>query len=211
MQKKGMIIKAVILAAAAAGFVIVMCMVMNNSIDQLDTRIAAAVYSIRSADLSIVMEGITYLGNWEAIVIVCILLLAYPGMWKEWGLPAAGAAVTAQLIKSVIKPIVHRPRPDVSLHLIEQGGWSFPSGHAITSMALYGILFFIILANMEKSAKKTALLILTAVLSFMIGITRIYLGVHFPSDVLAGWLGGIAVIAGVLMIRDAVRIRMSSR
>jgi undecaprenyl-diphosphatase len=115
-------------------------------------------------------------------------------------------AILTQLLEKIVKHIICRPRPHISYHLIEQGGFSFPSGHSITGMAVYLLLFILILAYMKSSGKKTALLILTIFLAFGIGITRIYLGVHYPSDVLAGWCGAWAMTAVVLLIRDHTKI-----
>lgn len=211
MSWKKRIILFMIMAISVIGFAFVAYEVKTGATVSFDSMIDNAFYSIRNPDFNIVIEGITYLGNWESITIVCLLLLAYPHLDKTWGLPVTGVAVATQIVKAVFKPIIARPRPDISLHLISQGGYSFPSGHAITTMAVYGLLFFIIKDNMENRKKKILLMILTGFLAFAVGLSRIYLGVHFATDVLGGWLAAVAVIVGAMLITDSVKGWLASR
>lgn len=108
------------------------------------------------------------------------------------------------MLNKLIKTAVQRPRPDDVVHLISEGGFSFPSGHSITSMFVFGLLIFLVRSNVRN---KTAANVLTAVLSIpmiLIGLSRIYLGVHYPTDVLAGWCLGIAVTAAVIGIKRII-------
>jgi len=198
MQKN----KWIVAVLTALCFVILGVLVIKGQTEQFDLTVCQGFYSIRTPELTTLMEGITYLGNWETIAILCILLLMYPSTRSKYGLPVASIAIVSVLVKSIVKAMVKRPRPDISLHLIEQGGYSFPSGHALTSMAVYGLLFFLIMECFEERKKKIRIMIICGFLSLLIGLTRIYLGVHFPTDVLAGWCGGIACITGVLLIRE---------
>lgn len=122
-----------------------------------------------------------------------------------FGLPVAAAAVVTVLVKTIVKALVRRPRPEVAWHLVHESGWSFPSGHAITSFAVYGLLFVLCLEQVGSVRKRWLLCVVSGVLAFAIGLSRIYLGVHYLSDVLAGWSFGLATIAGILLLREHLR------
>lgn len=93
----------------------------------------------------------------------------------------------------LLKQLVQRPRPSVQ-HLVYAGGYSFPSGHSIGSASLYGCLFIIFLILIRRSLWRRLLCGICLFMPLLIGYTRIYLHVHFPSDVLGGWLEGILFV-----------------
>jgi undecaprenyl-diphosphatase len=111
----------------------------------------------------------------------------------------------AWLVEGAIKSLVGRPRPEIVPHLTEAGGASFPSGHAFNSAVVY---IAIALAFATLSARESVRLTVIGtaiVLSLVVAWSRVWLGVHFPSDVLAGWLGGAgwAFLAAALLQRPA--------
>ena len=113
--------------------------------------------------------------------------------------------VGAWAVEGVIKGLVGRPRPQIVPHLTEAGGASFPSGHALNSAVVY---IGMALAFASLSARESVRLTIIAgaiALSLVIAWTRVWLGVHFPSDVVAGWLGGAgwAFLAAALLQRPA--------
>jgi undecaprenyl-diphosphatase len=113
--------------------------------------------------------------------------------------------VGAWLVEGVIKGLVGRPRPEIVPHLTEAGGASFPSGHAFNSAVVY---IAIALAFATLSARESVRLTIIGtaiVLSLVVAWSRVWLGVHFPSDVLAGWLGGAgwAFLAAALLQKPA--------
>lgn len=105
-------------------------------------------------------------------------------------------------LNTVLKEVFHRSRPDIE-HLVSVGGYSFPSGHAMIATAFYGMLGYLIWINLRQRAKPSwYVIVLTFVLVAAIGTSRVYLGVHFPSDVIAGFAaGGVWLLACVLAIR----------
>lgn len=119
-----------------------------------------------------------------------------------YGVPLSIGAIVVSLANKGIKAIVMRPRPDEAMFLIEQGGWSFPSGHAITSMFFYGMLIWLIRKNVKNHKLADILTVLLVIPMILVGISRIYLGVHYPTDVLAGWSLGILAIAISCFIID---------
>ena len=113
--------------------------------------------------------------------------------------------IGAWIVEGFIKGLVGRPRPEIVPHLTEAGGASFPSGHAFNSAVVY---IAIALAFATLSARESVRLTIIGAaiaLSLLIAWTRVWLGVHFPSDVVAGWLGGAgwAFLAAALLQRPA--------
>lgn len=93
----------------------------------------------------------------------------------------------AHLINTLIKYIIRRDRP-VGHRLVSEKGYSFPSGHSMVGFAVYTFLIYLVYRNVKNKALKITLIILLSLLIFLIGFSRIYLGVHYTSDVLAGYL-----------------------
>jgi undecaprenyl-diphosphatase len=102
------------------------------------------------------------------------------------------AALGGMLLNNLLKPFFGRARPDIALRLTEVTSLSFPSGHAMGSAVIYFTLAALLARLVEPRALKLYFLGLAALLSFLVGASRVYLGVHYPSDVLAGWTVGLA-------------------
>lgn len=168
--------------------------------DGFDDTVRSIIYGLRTNWLNTLMEGITYLGNWQSIVVICLLLLAYDKTRIPYGVLGSAVALTDSILNKLFKEIFGRARPDDILPLIQEGGHAFPSGHAVTSMAFYGILLFLVQTRMEDRKKANALSGVLVLLIALIGPSRIYLGVHFPTDVLSGWAEGIFVAMAVYML-----------
>lgn len=167
-----------------------------------DTVIRQWFYSIRNQLLTVVLKVITYMGNWQSITVLCIVLLVIPGTRKKYGIPVSSGAVFVTALNKGIKVIFQRPRPDVSFHLIQQGGYSFTSGHSITSMVVFGMLIWLVRKYVKDRKKANILTVLLAIPWIFIGPSRIYMGVHYPTDVLAGWSLGAAVLMVMISIED---------
>ena len=102
------------------------------------------------------------------------------------------AALGGMLLNILLKPVFGRARPDIALRLTEVASPSFPSGHAMGSAIIYFTLAALLARLVEPVALKVYFLGLAALLSFLVGASRVYLGVHYPTDVLAGWTVGLA-------------------
>jgi undecaprenyl-diphosphatase len=141
---------------------------------------------IKSDELTNIVKIITNLGDTFIIItgiIICFLLFRK----KVYPILITSNILGVVLINQTLKHLIMRPRPDF-LHLVEETGFSFPSGHSMAAFGFYG--YFIYLINISKLNKKIKV-ILTSILSIiilLIGLSRVYLGVHYISDVVAGFI-----------------------
>lgn len=187
-----------------AGFFVVLLLLLSGRLAGFDAAVAQFFYDLRRPWLTKCFTAVTYLGNWQTIVACNIVMLIVPMTRKSFGIPCSLAALLGYELNRFVKHCVLRIRPDKSLHLISQGGYSFPSGHAMTGLVFYGMLAYRLLCTAQKNEKRATQFRVAAaflcILIFLIGLSRIYLGVHYPSDVLAGWLLGGAFLAAFISL-----------
>ena len=112
---------------------------------------------------------------------------------KKIGVSILGNLVIVTILNQVLKAILQRPRP-TEFRIVEETGYSFPSGHSMVSMAFYGYLIYLIYKHIENKYIKWTLIALLSILICTIGVSRIYLGVHYTSDVLGGFLISISYL-----------------
>lgn len=145
-----------------------------------------------------VVKGITTFGGVQMIVPLMLLLAAY--LWffkKNRGLAlwlVLNIALGAGLLNVIAKHLFLRPRPSIE-HFVVETGWSFPSGHSMGAMICYTSIAFVFIYLSHSKINQAITALLCATLIFSIGISRIYLGVHYPSDVLGGFALGFAWMA----------------
>lgn len=112
---------------------------------------------------------------------------------KKIGLSIISNIVIITVLNQLLKRILQRPRP-TEFRIVEETGYSFPSGHSMVSMAFYGYLIYLIYRYIKNKYVKWILIIILSILICLIGISRIYLGVHYTSDVLGGFLLSISYL-----------------
>lgn len=112
---------------------------------------------------------------------------------KKIGLSIFSNLVIITVLNQLLKRILQRPRP-TEFRIIEETGYSFPSGHSMVSMAFYGYLIYLIYKYVKNKYVKWILILLLSILICSIGVSRIYLGVHYTSDVLGGFLVSISYL-----------------
>ena len=207
MKKK----RGVIFAAGLVLFVLLAILMVTGNLQWFDDPIREWVYSIRNPALTEVLKVITYMGNWQTITLLCIVLLLFRKTRLRYGVPVSAGAIFVTIFNRIIKLIFKRPRPEESLHLIEEGGYSFTSGHSITSMVVFGLLIYLVRKYVRNRKAANILTAALAVPWIFIGLSRIYMGVHFPSDVLAGWALGAAVLVGLIVIVEKCDARRKQK
>ena len=137
----------------------------------------------------------TNLGNTNVITIETIILFIILIVFKQYAYAffTAGVMICANGYNWIIKHAVQRHRPLVH-HLVYADGYSFPSGHSVGSAALFGVLIILTILLVKSKFWKTLLIIIWALFPLMIGYTRIFVHVHYPSDVFGGWIEGITFV-----------------
>ena len=196
------ILAAVILFAAAGAISYILQDIYMMAPCPADLSIQEAFFSLRSEPLNTVVIALTHCGDTVTIVALCALLLILPNRLK-YGLPVSVAALVGLAIYKPMKHIFFRSRPDQALHLVEQGGYSFPSGHSVTSVIVYGLLIYLIRRYCKNEKLKNILTAVCLLLALLIGPSRIYVGVHWPTDVICGWLigGGVLLLSVTVLER----------
>ncbi len=165
-----------------------------EGIRAFDDTVYKFISGFISDDMTRIMKLFTFLGSEWTITFLAVLLpfltfvLKKKGYYRSVLLISANIALGA-LFNQLLKHLFRRPRPDL-LRLVEISGYSFPSGHSMNSMIFYGFIAYLLMKNGRHwssymFAGAIGLMIL------MIGISRIYLGVHYASDVLGGFLIGL--------------------
>ncbi|QAT41741.1 phosphatase PAP2 family protein [Aminipila luticellarii] len=172
-----------------------------------DTIVSSAIIGFRNEFLNEILTGITYLGNSKTIIFFCVILLFFKRTRIEYGMPLAIAASCSSAIHTFVKIMVHRPRPPVENFLISQGGFSFPSGHSCSGLVFYGLFAYLIFHNAVDKTVHKVMGTLFIILFIAIGISRIYVGVHYPTDVLAGWALGLSILMVTIEILERLRNR----
>lgn len=137
-----------------------------------------------------------------AVTLAGVVALCSLRHWRG-ALALAIAFGATQGLVHLIKVVVERPRPDDAL--IHAGGFSFPSAHSATSMAVYGGIAFIA-ARACRGTARAAVALAGAALVAAIGLSRVYLGAHYPTDVLAGWLTGALLVGAAWVVLTRLRV-----
>lgn len=151
-----------------------------------------------------IAKVMTRLGGATVLITLTILFLIIIRN-KKIGISIATNLIIITILNVLLKNIVQRPRP-TEFRMIYETGYSFPSGHSMVSMAFYGYLIYLIYQNLKNKTVKWGLIGLLSVLIVTIGTSRIYLGVHYTSDVLAGFILSISYLIGYTsMIKKFVK------
>lgn len=153
----------------------------------VDQTITKEVVAIRTNSLTSFFKVITYLGETESIIVIGVLALMGFAKKKERVLIVCNS-LGIYLFNQLLKMIVARPRPDKLIALVEENNYSFTSGHTIVSTALFGLILMLISRKIKSKRLKYILAIIVALIVLLIAFSRVYLGVHYYTDVICGLL-----------------------
>ncbi|KRQ86003.1 Undecaprenyl-diphosphatase BcrC [Caloramator mitchellensis] len=162
-----------------------------NVFYRIDNYIFDNLMKIRNPILNLIMETITRTGDYYFVIIITIIIIVvlYKNRKKALTFFFGINILIVWLFNEALKAIFQRPRPDFS-RLISQSGYSFPSGHAMIFLT-WSLLYILLVNDSFNYRKKRCINICIILYSLLVGLSRVYLGVHYFSDVLAGWLVAI--------------------
>lgn len=151
------------------------------------------VERLRSDALTPVVQGVTSLASVVVLAVMAAVIAALaPGKAPGWCVTVNLACVVA--LNALLKAIVQRPRPE-GFRLVAEGGYSFPSGHSMVAMAFFGLLIWMIWRYHRRDAMRVVWCAFFGLVIVAVGLSRVYLGVHYASDVLAGFCVSLAWLA----------------
>lgn len=171
-------------------FGIMAVLVINQKTATFDSKVIAFIQGLESPILTTIMKVFTTIGSTKTVAVLCLIIMfvLYVVLKQRSECLLFIAAILGTNVLFIsLKFLIQRERP--SLHrLIEETGYSFPSGHSTIAFALYGTILFLLWRHVQIRWKRAILTVMAAMMILSIGISRIYVGVHYPSDVLAGFL-----------------------
>ena len=177
-------------------FIILSVLVFTKITNPFDEMVSSFVIGIQNKSLTNVMKNLTNIGGAYSLIAVSLILLAILKNKKK-GLLIIINLVTVFLTSQILKFIFRRPRPSY-VFLISARGFSYPSGHTMVSMAYIGFIIYLIHKSFKNKLLRIILTTTLLVLAIGIGFSRIYLGVHYATDVIAGYL--LAIVYLILFI-----------
>ena len=190
----------VALFSAIGAFVVLMFMVKTIPSFPIDLEIARALQSINSPIFAALMSLISWPGfSPQSFIISALIVGVIYTFGLRWeAITALVAALLPPLVNVIVKEYIRRPRPTIDLvhvfRILES--YSFPSGHVMFYVGFFGFLWFLAYTLLKRSWRRTLLLIFLGTLIALVGVSRIYLGQHWPSDVLGAYLlGGLTLVA----------------
>lgn len=180
-------------------------------IRQLDISTINFIEQIRTPFLTVFFKAVTYLGEWSFVLGVLVLISLFFIIKKRfrydlilWPITIGGLGTAF-----VLKEIFHRDRPINAL--VAETSSSFPSAHAVISVAFYAFIFYLLAKNTKSGFSKFLLISAMLIIPLLLGFSRLYLGVHYLSDVLAGYaIGDVWFLIGVYGLKFINRRKLSA-
>ena len=182
-----------------------------NLIRQLDFLTLNFMEQIRAPFLTVFFKAITVMGEWSFVLSALVFISLFFIIKKRfrydlilWPITAGGLGTAF-----VLKEIFHRDRPLGAL--VAETSSSFPSAHAVISVAFYAFIFYLLAGNAQRRFPRYLLIAAIFIIPILLGFSRLYLGVHYLSDVLAGYaIGDIWFLIGIYGIKFINRKRISA-
>lgn len=186
-------IRWIILGLCLILFITIMIFVVIKKDLYIDEYVYSLISKLRSSDMTNIIKIITNIGGAIIITVVTILSL-FIFRNKKINICIILNLLGIFILNNVlIKNIIARGRPS-GINIIEENGYSFPSGHTAISTVVYGYLIYLIYNYVSNKKLKYVLISILSIIILVVGLTRIYLGVHYTSDVLGGYLLGISYL-----------------
>ena len=166
-------------------FIILSILVLTKKDIYLDSFVYNFISKHISDNLTFVVKNLTHIASAITVILITIIVLIFFKN-KKYGFYMALNLIIITIFQLILKNIFARNRP-VDINLIEETGYSFPSGHSLTAMAFYGFIIYLIYNSKLPKRSKNIYISLFSLLIFIVGISRVYLGVHFFTDVIGAF------------------------
>jgi len=174
----------------------------------LDNTMAQYMVSIQNVTLAKWMLAFTYFGNWQVILSLqlALLVLLFFINKKSVALLTVSGLIAGEFFSLIIKTLSQRARPDYFNYLSMTGNDSFPSGHALVAVVFYGLCAYIVSKYLGKNWQKRGVFVVAGLIALAIGFSRMYLGVHWFSDVVGGWILGLVILISIVSVFQHLKI-----
>ncbi|MGG4267250.1 phosphatase PAP2 family protein [Peribacillus simplex] len=188
--KQQLTIAFIVSVLSLIGFSFIAFTISANEYLKFDEDVISFVQGMESPLLTNIMKFFTYIGSTSVLIILSLFILFFLYKVLKHRLELilfSAVMIGSPVLNLMVKLFFQRARPDLH-RLIDISGYSFPSGHAMNAFSLYSILTFLLWRHITAKWARVLLILFSMTMILSIGISRIYLGVHYPSDIIAGYL-----------------------
>lgn len=186
-------------------FLLIFLLYKLDLLNNIDNSVYNFIIGIKSRNMTSIMKIITFFASTKFIIFILLLLLLLSIKYKKIPILINIVVIIEILINNLVKIIVRRDRPKL-INLVTEKSFSFPSGHTMVSVTLYGFIIYLILKSNINKKLKYLLISLLSVLTILIMISRIYLGAHFFSDVFGGLCLALAYLITTIDIIERKKL-----
>ncbi|HZH62787.1 MAG TPA: phosphatase PAP2 family protein [Metabacillus sp.] len=196
----------------ALAFIVLILLIKWNVVKDVDTKIGDNIYQIHDHVVSTIISGIGTLGSTIGIISILFLFM-FIFAWLEKGFISAGVLFITVLLgnigNKVLKALVARERPAFPQYI--EDGYSFPSGHVMVGVLLFGMIAYNLMKRTSQKSIKQTIFYVTSVLILLIGFSRLLEGEHFLTDVIGGILVGSIMLMGMIKLDKYVHQILKNR
>ncbi|GAA0840997.1 phospholipid phosphatase [Paenibacillus glucanolyticus] len=192
------------------GFIIMAALVKFQLLAPLDLAIITSIQNLEHPFITDIAIGLSFIGSIGPVTVLCLIVIAvlYWVLRRRTEILLLIVVVFgSSILNLLLKLIFQRVRPDIH-RLVEITGYSFPSGHSMGAFSFYSVLAYLLWRHIDSRTGRGVLIAFAIIMILSIGLSRIYLGVHYPSDILGGYLASCAWVS--FMVRYYER-RMGKR
>ena len=188
-----------ILTALLIAFAVLAILVLNGTLQGFNATVYTQVEKWISPLLTNIMVGISSIGEWFIYLPIGLLFLIIPKSRLKIGVPVTLAVCASAALNIVLKHIFAVERPDIN-RLITETGYGFPSGHAMYGTVFIGLCAYLFIGYLYKRPLKIVVVSISFAFMLLMGLSRIYLGVHTLTDILGGYLAGLIVLIIAILV-----------
>ena len=172
----------------------------NRTLAIFDLNLLNRIQDLRTPFLNKFMLFVTHLGDWQTILVVSFIVISVLAIFKKWKyiIALAISTIFGEIFVYAAKNIIKRQGPPLRYLIFLGKDFSFPSGHSFISISFYGLVFYFIFDFVKNKTVKILSIFAGCLIVILVSFSRIYLGVHWPSDVFASLASGIVMITIII-------------